>query len=66
MVLDIKLRPILSEMDEIGLFILCTTANKKLSLKEVGFENVTWMQTGTMILIYAGRGGFGIAGAEYL
>ena len=32
--------------------------------KEVGFENVTWMQAGAMISTHAGPGGFGIAGIE--
>ena len=29
--------------------------------KEIGFENVTWMQAGAMISTHAGPGGFGIA-----
>jgi len=33
--------------------------------KEIGFENVTWMQAGAMISTHAGPGGFGIAGLEY-
>lgn len=33
--------------------------------KELGFENVTWMQAGAMISTHAGPGGFGIAGLEY-
>lgn len=32
--------------------------------KEIGFENVTWMQAGAMISTHAGPGGFGIAGVE--
>ena len=32
--------------------------------KEIGFENVTWMQAGAMISTHAGPGGFGIAGIE--
>lgn len=32
--------------------------------KEMGFENVRWMQAGAMISTHAGPGGFGIAGIE--
>ena len=33
--------------------------------KEVGFENVTWIQAGATISTHAGPGCFGIAGIEY-
>lgn len=32
--------------------------------KEHGFENVRWMEAGTMISTHAGPGGFGVAGLE--